>query len=110
MNSRVNNIVIGLGMIFLLTFLLFKTNAVDADAHVRYSNDLRQLKELDTAVDKEVLVLRYDPKVSDAGLTEKLRKIKEINNNIKNIPSFLDINGDSRLRDLISPGFSARNK
>lgn len=101
MNSRVNNIVIGLGMIFLLTFLLFKTNAVDADAHLRYSNDLRQLKELDTAVDKEVLVLRYDPKVSDAGLTEKLRKIKEINNNIKNIPSFLDINGDSRLRDLI---------
>jgi PAS domain S-box-containing protein len=59
MKIRLQQIIIGAGMILLVTFLFIKTNVIDSDAHNKFSQHLRRLKELDATLGKDTLESRY---------------------------------------------------
>jgi hypothetical protein len=67
-NSR-DKLLSALGALLLLSFLFVKSTAVDPDAHVTVSSQLRQLRQLDFALNQYVLQSRlgllnnYDPVV-----------------------------------------------
>ena len=44
---RLRAILLGGSVVLLLGFLLWKTRTIDTDAHGRFTDDLRQLKQLD---------------------------------------------------------------
>lgn len=101
MNERIKQILIGTGMILLLTFLLFKTNTVDPVSHLRYSTDLRLMKELDATLDKELLELRFGKLGSDQTIKNALVKLDGLRADLRNFPSFLDTASKSQLLAII---------
>lgn len=102
MSERVKQILIGAGLLMLMTFLLFKTNAVDSASHLSYSTDLRLTKEFDATLDKNLLELRFGTLNSDQSLKTVLVKLDSLEEDLRNPPSFLDISGEARLRELAS--------
>lgn len=93
MKIRVQPIVVIIGLISLMSFLYFKTNAIDSAEHNRCNNQLRYLKEMDVVVDKDVLEARRGLSSSYDRLIEEIGQINALQANIRDIPAFVDENG-----------------
>lgn len=101
MKIRFHHITIVLGLISLMTFLYFKTNSIDSESHNRFNNQLRYLKELNATVDKDILESRYGLSNSYDELFSEISKINELQTNIKEIPAFVDENGQQELNQSL---------
>src|SRR5690349_12262294 len=100
MNIRLTHIAFGIGIISFMTFLFFKTNAIDSEAHNRLSSDLRHLKELDATIDKDLLESRYGLLNSYDRLKTEVEQAKILQERIKNIPVFVNPDDRVELRNL----------
>ncbi|HRH45341.1 MAG TPA: PAS domain S-box protein [Pyrinomonadaceae bacterium] len=105
MKIRFHHIIIVLGLISLMTFLYFKTNSIDSESHNRFNNQLRYLKELNATVDKDILESRYGLSNSYDALISEISKINELQTTIKDIPAFLDENGQQELDQSLEKYF-----
>ncbi|MEP6900308.1 MAG: DAHL domain-containing protein, partial [Actinomycetota bacterium] len=101
MNIRLKHIAIGIGLILLMTFLFFKTNVIDSDAHNRFSRDLHHLKEVDATLDKDILESRYGLLNSYDLLTTDTVQIDQLQENLKNIPAFINQDGKEEINKLL---------
>ena len=100
MHIRWQQIVIGAGMVLLMTFLFLRTNVIDSDAHNHFSNDLRHLKELDATLDKNILESRYGLSNSYDLLITESNQLKQLQTDLKDVPAFVDHDGQEKLKEL----------
>jgi len=102
MKIRPQQIMIGVGLILLMTFLFIKTNVIESETHNRFGNHLRQLKELDATLDKDVLKSRYGLlNTYDLLITEN----DELNNlqlDLKKAPFFLGQDEQERIDQVLN--------
>lgn len=90
MKISLTHIAIGILTISIMTFLFFKTTIIDANEHSRFTKNLREIKELDTTLDKDILELRYGLTNSYDLLTTETDQIKKLEGKLNEIPSFVD--------------------
>ncbi|MCU0537754.1 MAG: PAS domain S-box protein [Hydrococcus sp. Prado102] len=89
------------GAMLLLGILWVKSQEIDINRHNEYLAKLRQMQELDARIDRNVLQARdgllsyYDPIVND------LAKLKQLQNDLKQTPSFIDSEGQQELDRLL---------
>lgn len=91
--SYIQNIVIALVAVVILTFVFVKIRAVNPAEHDRYNRDLLRLEQIDAILNQDVLkarqglLLYYDPLVAD------LNGLKGLLKNLEKIPTFIDARG-----------------
>ena len=100
--SHLRHGVIILGIVLLLTFLFVQSRAVDFATHARFSGHLRQLQEVDTTLNQDILKVRdgllayYDSLVTASadlhGLSHTIRR---------SIPSFISAEGQRDITRLL---------
>ncbi len=89
------------GVLLVLVILWSKSVAINVEHHNRYLADLRQIQYLDAHINQNVLQMRsgmlrsYDPIVND------LAKLKQLQTNLKQMPSFIDSEGHKELNHLL---------
>jgi PAS domain S-box-containing protein len=87
---NIRNLLIVTSGIVLFSFLFINTLSIDFNQHNQYVVTLRQLNELDTRINQNILETRYgllnyyDPIVID------LKKIQGLQNRLKQTPSFIE--------------------
>jgi signal transduction histidine kinase len=81
----------------LAIWLLVQSTIVNSQEHERYSRDLRRLRELDAAIDQNVLKVRigllsyYDP------LAQETAGVRRIRASLDRMPTFLDASSRAEL-------------
>lgn len=89
------------GMVLLLGILWLKSQGIDIKRHDRYLANLRQMQTLDARINQNVLQARdgllnnYDPIVKD------LAKIKQLQTDLMQTPSFVGSQGRKELDNLL---------
>jgi PAS domain S-box-containing protein len=89
------------GIILLLLFFGFKSQAIDFNQHNLYSNNVQHIQELDTRIKLNVLQTRdgllsyYDPIVQD------IAELKQLQIKLQQIPSFVDYKGKKELGQML---------
>jgi PAS domain S-box-containing protein len=89
------------GAALLLAILWLKSMTIDVERHNQYLANLRQMQNLDARIDRNVLQARdgllnnYDPIVND------LAKLKQLQTDLKQTPSFVDSQGRKELDRLL---------
>jgi PAS domain S-box-containing protein len=89
------------GMLLVLVILWSQSLAIDVERHNRYLANLRQIQYLCAHINQNVLQMRsgmvksYDPIVND------LAKLKQLQTDLKQIPSFIDSEGRKELNRLL---------
>ncbi|MBF2020744.1 MAG: response regulator [Hydrococcus sp. C42_A2020_068] len=89
------------GIVLVLGFLWVKSAEIDVDRHSEYLANLRQMQQLDARIDRNVLQTRdgllthYDPIVND------LAKLKQLQTDLKQMPSFVSAEGRKELDRLL---------
>lgn len=101
MKISLKHIVIGIGLIALMTFLYFKTNVIDSASHNQFSNDLRHLKELDATLDKNILESRFGLQNSYDLLMTETEEIHRLQDKLTNVPAFTSENEKSEIYNLL---------
>ena len=102
MKIRLPQIVAVAAMILLMTFLFIKTNVIESDAHNRFNQHLRQLKELDATLDKDVLESRYGLLTAYDLLITEIGEVNRLQVELKNIPGFLDRDKQRKVSKLLN--------
>ena len=88
--SSVRNLLMVISGVILFAFLFIKAQAIDFNQHNRYVVVLRQLNELDTRINQNILQTRYglltyyDPIVND------LEKLQDLQKRLKQTPTFIN--------------------
>jgi DAHL domain len=89
------------GVLLVLVILGIKSVAIDVERHNRYLANLRQIQYLCAHIHQNVLQMRsgmvksYDPIVND------LAKLKQLQTDLKQIPSFIDSEGRKELNQRL---------
>jgi PAS domain S-box-containing protein len=89
------------GVLLVLVILGIKSVAIDVERHNQYLANLRQIQYLCAHIHQNVLQMRsgmvksYDPIVND------LAKLKQLQTDLKQIPSFIDSEGRKELNRLL---------
>jgi PAS domain S-box-containing protein len=89
------------GVLLLLAILWSKSLAIDVERHNQYLSNLRQIQYLDAHINQNVLQMRagilssYDPIVND------LAKLKQLQADLKQTPSYIDLEGHQELNRLL---------
>jgi PAS domain S-box-containing protein len=89
------------GGMLLLAIFWMKSQAIDFKEHNRYSLNLREISALDARINQNILQARdgllnyYDPIVND------LAEVKRLHNNLQQIPSFVDRQGQQELGQIL---------
>lgn len=89
------------GVLLVLIILWIESMGIDVEHHNRYLADLRQVQYLCAHINQNVLQMRagtlksYDPIVNDLG------KLKQLQTDLKQMPSFIDAEGDRELNRLL---------
>jgi PAS domain S-box-containing protein len=99
--SKFGGYAIVAGAIGVSIFLWLQAQAIDFEQHNRYATNLRRIQEIDARINLNVLQARdgiltyYDPIIND------LAKLKTLQADLKQIPSFVDRSGRSELDQLL---------
>jgi PAS domain S-box-containing protein len=89
------------GVLLMLAILWSKSMGIDAEHHNRYLANLRQIQYLCAHINQNVLQMRsgmlksYDPIVND------LAKLKQLQTDLKQMPSYIDAAGHQELDRLL---------
>jgi PAS domain S-box-containing protein len=85
----------------LLLFFGFKSQAINFNQHNLYSNNLRQVRELDARIDRNVLQTRdgllsyYDPIVQD------IAQLQQLQIELQKTPNFIESRGRKKLGQML---------
>jgi PAS domain S-box-containing protein len=89
------------GIILLLLFFGFKSQAIDFNQHNLYSNNVQHIQELDTRIKLNILQTRdgllsyYDPIVQD------IAELKQLQIKLQQIPNFVGSRGRKELGQML---------
>lgn len=81
----------------LCPFIFIKSQAIDFIAHDKFSGDLRQIKELDATLSRDVLETRYGLLSHYDSLVLTVRQIEGLQNKSKKITNFISPEGKQRI-------------
>ena len=73
---RWQNIVVGVLAVLSLTFLFWKTRAVDVSEHTRFHGGVLELKNLDATLNQDILRARFGLATSYDSINADLAKLK----------------------------------
>ena len=73
----------------LLTFLYFKTQELNSNEQERFQYDLRQLKQVNSTLDQDVLKARFHLLNDYDAFSEDIRRMEEIIADLNNVPAFV---------------------
>src|SRR5258708_40146261 len=102
MNIRLQQVIIGIGLILLMTFLFIKTNLIQSDAHNRFSQNLRHLKELDATLDKDILESRYGLLTTYDLLITENGDLNHLQTELQKVPGFLEPDEQQKIKTLLN--------
>ena len=88
--SDVRNLLMATSGAVLFAFLFIKAQAIDFNQHNRYVVMLRQLTELDTRINQNILESRYGLLIYYEPINNNLKKIHSLQNNLKKTPTFIN--------------------
>ncbi len=100
--ARLRALLLGSGVVLLLGFLLWKTRAIDTDAHGRFTDNLRQLKQLDTTLNQDLLKIRNSLLSNYDSITDILEQLKITQEHLTDPPSFLHERDRNKIRDQLA--------
>ncbi len=95
------NIAIVVGVVLLLIFLLFKTQAIDYAAQDRFNADLRRLKELDATINQDILKSRYSLLTHYDPFVSEIAEVKGLQNDLRNLVAANDLGGKEEITRLL---------
>jgi PAS domain S-box-containing protein len=110
MKTRLKQILIGGGMIALMTFLFVKTNVIESGAHNEFSERLRHLKELNATLDKDVLESRYGLMTAYDRLTYESAELDKLQAELASVPAFMEPVKREAIVSLLGESSSLQNK
>jgi signal transduction histidine kinase/DNA-binding response OmpR family regulator len=84
------NIVSGLTVAALLTFLFWQQRSVDTADHNRFIADQQLLKQLDIEIGRDVLRSRYSLLGSYDPFVQKTQEMQMLQDDLRNIPAFVN--------------------
>nr|WP_017717105.1 adenylate/guanylate cyclase domain-containing protein [Oscillatoria sp. PCC 10802] len=87
--------------LIIFSFLLGKSLAIDFKQHDRFNENLRQLKDIDANLNNGVFELRYGLTSHYDGFVKSFLQIKELQNDLKRTPSFLNDRGRSEILRIL---------
>ncbi len=87
--------------LIVFSFLLGNSLAIDFNQHDRFNENLHQLKEIDATLNKDVFELRYGLVTHSDRTVKDLKKIKTMQNELKQTPSFLNKKGRAEIQQLL---------
>lgn len=90
MKNKILQILIGIGIVSLMTFFLIKTNSIESGDHNRFSQQLRHLKEMDATLDKDILETRYGLVGTYDQLFEDETEITRLRSDLRSMPGFFN--------------------
>lgn len=99
--KRLRDVLLVLISVIILILLIIQTQSIDSTKHNQYSRELRRLNELDAILNQDILKLRvelltyYDP------LVDHLAELKELQGKLDPPPSFIDLEGQSEIKQLL---------
>ncbi|MBD1913260.1 DAHL domain-containing protein [Leptolyngbya sp. FACHB-8] len=95
------NTVIWIGFAIVLMVLWNKANILDIHQHSRYLTLLRESQEVDARLNQRVLEARLGQLSSYDSIVTKMAKLKQIQANLQQIPSFVDPTEHAALDQLL---------
>lgn len=101
MRIRLQQFIVGVGMILLMTFLFVKTNVIESAAHYRFSLNLRRMKELDSKLAKDILESRYGLMTAYDSLITEVSELDKLCAELKNVPDFLEHDEQEKIGQLL---------
>jgi len=99
---RLRAVLLGGSVVLFLGFLLWKTRTIDTDAHGRFTDDLRQLKQLDINLNQDLLKIRNGLLANYDSITDTLDKLKITQERLAQLPSFLHEHDRNEIGDLLT--------
>jgi signal transduction histidine kinase/CheY-like chemotaxis protein len=95
------NLISGIGVAALLTFLFWQQRPVETAQHDRFITNLQRVKQLDTEVGREVLRARFGLLGSYDPFVQKTKEIRKVQADLKDIPSFVSARERADIRRLL---------
>src|SRR4028119_505146 len=99
--SYVRNLLMATSGAVLFAFLFIKAQAIDFNQHNRYVVMLRQLTELDTRINQNILESRYGLLIYYEPINNNLKKIHSLQNNLKKTPTFINKQNQSEIHQKL---------
>ncbi len=90
-----------LAAVFILAFLVKKSLPIKVEEHQQYQNTLNQQKEIDVILNQDILKSRSDLLTYYDPFFKHLYEIKNTQNNLKVIPTFINREGRKELIKII---------
>src|SRR6266496_6058822 len=88
---RPRHLAIGAGSVLLLTFLFFKSTAINFAEHNEFSGNLHRLRELNATLNENILKARYGLVTSYDSLVIGTSEIGNVQKHLGSIPSFVEV-------------------
>lgn len=95
--SAVRNIMIATGGVFVFVFLFIKALGINLDQHAYYISNLRQVNELNTRINEDVLQASEGQLGEHDSLLKELQELQQFQSNLKQFPSFITRQGRDEL-------------
>lgn len=91
-----------LAAVLLLAFLVNKSLPINIEEHQQYQNTLNQQKEIDVILNQDILKSRYDLLTYYDPFIKHLSQLKNTQNSLKIIPTFINHNGSKKLTNILN--------
>ena len=88
--SDVRNLLMATSGAVIFAFLFIKAQAIDFNQHNRYVVTLRQLNELDTRINQNILEARYGLLIYYDPINNDLNKLQVLQNSLEKTPTFIN--------------------
>ncbi|AOY83433.1 ATP-binding protein [Moorena producens JHB] len=90
-----------LAAIILLAFLVRKSLPINLEEHQQYQNTLNQQKEIDVILNQDIIKSRYDILTYYDPFVKHLSQLKDTQNSLKIIPTFINQDGSKKLTKIL---------
>ncbi|HLA94818.1 MAG TPA: DAHL domain-containing protein, partial [Pyrinomonadaceae bacterium] len=101
MKIGIRQVLIGVGLIILVTTLFVKTNRIDSGAHNGFRQDVRRLRELDATLEKDILESRYGLLTTYDVIIGDLIEIEHQQEELNRTSSNIEVNDRQELTRLL---------
>ena len=99
--KRLRDVLLVLISVVILMLLFIQTQSIDNAKHNQYSQDLRQLSELDAILNQNILKSRFELLTYYDPLVAELTKLNQVRSRLEPPPSFINQEGQAELTQLL---------
>ena len=99
--KRLRDVLLVLISVIILMLLFIRTQSIDNTEHNQYSQNLRQLSELDAILNQNILKSRFELLTYYDPLVAEVTELHQVRDTLEQIPSFIDQEGHDELIQLL---------